>query len=61
MPLIGAGGDNGGLLQLYDLEANKVAKSEKARMHIHALVLAENFANLFAVGHNKVVAYELTA
>jgi WD40 repeat protein len=59
--LIGAGGDNGGLLQLYDLDANKVAKSEKAQMHIHALALAENFASLFAVGHNKVVAYELTA
>ena len=59
--LVGAGGDNGGLLQLYDLEAKKVVKSEKAPMHIHALALAENSETLFAAGHNKVVAFELKA
>lgn len=59
--LIGAGGDNGGLVQLYDLEAKKVVKSEKASMHIHALALAENSETLFAAGHNKVAAFELNA
>jgi WD40 repeat protein len=59
--LVGAGGDNGGLVQIYDLEAKKVARSEKAPMHIHALALAENFETLFAAGHNKVVAFELKA
>lgn len=59
--LLGAGGDNGGLVQLYDLEAKKVAKSEKAPMHIHALALAENSETLFAAGHNKVAAFELKA
>lgn len=59
--LVGAGGDNGGLVQLYDLEAKKVARSDKAPMHIHALALAENSETLFAAGHNKVVAFELKA
>lgn len=59
--LLGAGGDNGGLVQLYDLEAKKVAKSEKAPMHIHALARAENSETLFAAGHNKVAAFELKA
>jgi WD40 repeat protein len=56
---LGAGGDNGGLVQLYDLEAKKVAKSEKAPMHIHAVALTENSETLFACGHNKVAVFEL--
>jgi WD40 repeat protein len=59
--LIGAGGDNGGLVQLYDLDAKKVARSEKAPMHIHALALAENAETLFACGHNKAAVFELKA
>ncbi|MCE9528773.1 MAG: hypothetical protein K8R36_22225, partial [Planctomycetales bacterium] len=57
--LVGAGGDNGGLVQIYDLEAKKVAKSEKAPMHIHAVSLAENAETVFACGHNRVAAFEL--
>lgn len=56
--LVGAGGDNGGLLQLYDLESKKVAKSEKAPMHIHALALDETAGTLFACGHNKAAVFE---
>lgn len=59
--LIGAGGDNGGLVQLYDLEAKKVARSEKVPMHIHALALAENAETFFACGHNRVAGYTLKA
>ncbi len=59
--LVGAGGDNGGLVQIYDLEAKKVARSEKAPMHIHALALVENAETLFACGHNKVAVFELKA
>ncbi|MFN0017503.1 MAG: WD40 repeat domain-containing protein [Pirellulaceae bacterium] len=59
--LLGAGGDNGGLTQLYDLESKKVAKSEKAPMHIHAVALAENSETLFACGHHKVAVFELKA
>lgn len=59
--LIGGGGDNGGLVQLYDLAAKKVVKSEKAPMHIHAAALDEKPEKLFACGHNKVVAWEVTA
>jgi hypothetical protein len=59
--LLGAGGDNGGLVQLYDLEAKRVTKSEKAPMHIHSVVLAESAETLFACGHNKVAVFELKA
>jgi len=59
--LVGAGGDNGGLLQLYDLESKKVARSEKAPMHIHALALDETAGSLFACGHNRAAVFELKA
>lgn len=56
---IGVGGDNGGLIQIYDLEAKKVAKSDKAPMHVHACVLNETADKLFACGHGKVGVWEL--
>ena len=59
--LIGCGGDNGGLIQIYDLEAKKVARSEKAPMHIHAVSLLETSETLLACGHNKVAAWEMKA
>lgn len=58
--VIGVGGDNGGLLQVYDLEAKKVVKSEKAPMHVHACLLNEGADKLFACGHGKVGVWELT-
>jgi WD40 repeat protein len=57
---IGVGGDNGGLIQVYDLEAKKVAKSDKAPMHVHACLLNETAEKLFACGHGKVGIWELT-
>lgn len=57
--LLAAGGDNGGLIQIYDLEAKKVAKSDKAPMHIHAATFSENQEQLFAGGHGKVAVWEL--
>jgi WD40 repeat protein len=57
--LIGLGGDNGGFWQLYDLAEKKVAKSEKAPMHIHAAASSDDATQLFAVGHGKIVAWEL--
>jgi WD40 repeat protein len=56
---IGVGGDNGGLIQIYDLEAKKVTKSEKAPMHVHACVLNEAADKLFACGHGKVGVWEI--
>lgn len=58
--VIGVGGDNGGLIQIYDLEAKKVVKSEKAPMHVHACVLNETADKLFACGHGKVGMWELS-
>ncbi len=58
--VIGVGGDNGGLIQVYDLEAKKVARSDKAPMHVHAAVLNETADKLFACGHGKVGVWELS-
>jgi WD40 repeat protein len=58
--VIGVGGDNGGLIQIYDLEAKKVVKSEKAPMHVHACVLNEAADKLFACGHGKVGVWEVS-
>jgi WD40 repeat protein len=58
--VVGVGGDNGGLIQIYDLEAKKVVKSEKAPMHVHACVLNETADKLFACGHGKVGVWELS-
>lgn len=58
--LIGVGGDNGGLIQIYDLEAKKVVKSEKAPMHVHAAVLNETADKLFACGHGKAAVWEVS-
>src|SRR5262249_13989505 len=40
--LLALGGDNGGFWQLYDLAEKKVARSEKAPMHIHAACLNQD-------------------
>jgi WD40 repeat protein len=57
--LVGLGGDNGGLVQFYDLAEKKVFKSEKAPMHVHAAALSEDASKLFAAGHGKVVVWEI--
>jgi WD40 repeat protein len=57
--LVGLGGDNGGLVQFYDLAEKKVTKSEKAPMHVHAAALSEDASKLFAAGHGKVVVWEI--
>lgn len=57
--LVGAGGDNGGLIQFYDLETKKVLRGEKAPMHIHAVSLSETGDRLFAAGHGKAAVWEL--
>ncbi len=58
--LVGLGGDNGGLIQFYDLAERKVVKSDKAPMHVHAAALSEDALHLIAAGHGKVVAWELS-
>ena len=56
---VGCGGDNGGLLQIYDPAAKKVVRSDKAPMHIHAAALSEDGSKLFAAGHGKIAAWDL--
>jgi WD40 repeat protein len=57
--LLGLGGDNGGLWQLYDLTEKKVARSEKAPMHVHAAALNDDATQLFAVGHGKIIVWQI--
>jgi len=57
--LFGFGGDNAGFWQLYDLAEKKVVRSEKAPMHIHAAALNEDATQLFAVGHGKIVVWQV--
>jgi hypothetical protein len=57
--LAALGGDNGGLVQFYDLAEKKLIKGEKAPMHVHATALDEDATRLFAAGHGKVVVWEL--
>lgn len=56
---VGCGGDNGGLIQIYDPAAKKVVRSDKAPMHIHAAALSEDGGKLFAVGHGKMAVWEV--
>jgi WD40 repeat protein len=58
--LAALGGDNGGLIQFYDLAEKKVTKSDKAPMHVHAASLSEDGTKLSAAGHGKVVAWEIS-
>lgn len=57
--LVAVGGDNGGLIQFYDLAEKKVFKSEKAPMHAHAAALSEDGKQLFAAGHGRILAWEI--
>ncbi len=57
--LLGAGGDHGGFVKFFDLEASKVIKQEKAPMHVHHFVMNENQDTVFAAGHNRVVVWEM--
>jgi WD40 repeat protein len=57
--LLAAGGAGDGFLMFFDLKTKKVLRQEKAAMHIHDLALHENGDAFHAVGHGKIVQYEL--
>lgn len=57
--IIGAGGDNGGLVYCLDLANKKVIKGEKAPMHIHAGALSETGDKLFLCGHGRIAVFTL--
>jgi len=56
---LGLGGDNGGFWQVYDLAEKKVVRSEKAPMHVHAAALNDDATQLCAVGHGKIVVWQV--
>lgn len=58
--LLGAGGDHNGFIKFIDLESKKVMRQEKAPMHIHDLVVDENYNRIYAAGHGKVVVWEMS-
>jgi WD40 repeat protein len=57
--LLGLGGDNGGLVQFYDIGEKKIVKSEKAPMHVHAACLSDESDKIFACGHGRLVVWEV--
>ncbi len=59
--LLAAGGDHGGFIQFYDLETGKAIRQEKAPMHVHDLALSPQADEIYAVGHGKIVVWQLAA
>ena len=57
--LLATGGDNGGFIKFFDLEANKIIKQDKAPMHVHHAVMSETCDKIYAAGHGKIVVWQL--
>lgn len=57
--LLAAGGDHNGFVKFFDVAAKKIIKQEKAPMHVHDLTLNETYDTIYAVGHGKVVVWEM--
>ncbi len=56
--LLAAGGDNGGFVKIFDVEASKIARQDKAPMHVHDFAASESWDSIYAVGHNKLVVWQ---
>lgn len=59
--LLAAGGDHAGFYQFFDLAAGKSIKQDKAPMHVHDLVLDAAAGEIYAVGHGKIVVWQMPA
>jgi WD40 repeat protein len=57
--LLAAGGANDGFLFFLDPTGKKVIRAEKVAMHIHDLTTTENADGVIAVGHNKLVVFDM--
>lgn len=57
--LLGAGGAGDGFLLFFDLKEKKMLRQEKASVHIHSFDLNPAADAIVAVGHGKVLQYEL--
>lgn len=59
--LVGAGGAGEGMLIFVDLKTGKLGRQEKVAMHVHDLACDEKLETLLAVGHRKMVMFEMKA
>lgn len=59
--LLAAGGDHNGFYQFFDLAANKSIKHDKAPMHIHDMAFDVETNEIYAVGHGKIVVWQMSA
>ena len=59
--MLGAGGAGDGFLLFFNLADKKVLRQEKAGMHIHGFALNEEGDTVYAVGHGKIVVFEMKA
>ena len=57
--LCALGGDNGGFIHFLDLRETKTLKQSNAPMHVHDAMFDANAEQLFAVGHQKMVLWDL--
>jgi WD40 repeat protein len=57
--LMATGGDHDGFIKFFDLEQSKVIKQEKAPMHVHHAVIGETSDKIYAVGHGKIVVWQM--
>jgi WD40 repeat protein len=57
--VLAAGGANDGFLFFLDPTGKKVIRAEKVGMHVHDVATTENADAVIAVGHNKVVVFDM--
>lgn len=57
--LFAAGGDHGGFYKFFDLGDSKIIKQDKAPMHVHEVAFNESFDKIYAVGHGKIVVWQM--
>jgi WD40 repeat protein len=58
---VGAGGGYGGMIVFYDPNNSKMLFQDAAPMHVHSIAPNEACDTIYAVGHNKIVTWELKA
>jgi len=57
--LLAVGGDHGGFYQFFDLATSKLVKHDKAPMHVHDAVFDSASEQIYAVGHGKIVVWNM--
>jgi WD40 repeat protein len=57
--LVGSGGAGEGSIQFFDVANKKVLRQEKVGSHIHDLILSKDADSGIAVGHNRIVLFEM--